>query len=73
MTDNIYQHIDIREEDKENAFSLGKKLIINHEEFEVSAVFLCPKGKKLSPIFNFSMDNFICLVILISCSSKSNA
>ena len=36
MTDNIFQHIDVREDEKENAFSLGKKLIINHEEFEVS-------------------------------------
>lgn len=34
VTDNIYQHIDIREEGKENAFSLGRSLWIGNEEFE---------------------------------------
>lgn len=34
VADNIYQHIDIREEGKTNAFSLGKTLWINGEEFE---------------------------------------
>jgi transcription elongation factor SPT6 len=32
--DNIYQHIDVREEGKANAFSLGKTLWIGGEEFE---------------------------------------
>ncbi|XP_031559934.1 transcription elongation factor SPT6-like [Actinia tenebrosa] len=30
----IYQHIDVREEGKENAFSLGRSLWIENEEFE---------------------------------------
>ncbi|XP_014608543.1 PREDICTED: transcription elongation factor SPT6 isoform X1 [Polistes canadensis] len=34
VTDNIYQHIDVREEGKENAFSLGHSLWIGNEEFE---------------------------------------
>lgn len=34
MTDGVYQHIDVREEGKENAFSLGQSLWINNEEFE---------------------------------------
>ncbi|XP_012233466.2 transcription elongation factor SPT6 isoform X2 [Linepithema humile] len=34
VTDDILQHIDIREEGKENAFSLGQSLWIGNEEFE---------------------------------------
>ncbi|XP_074640844.1 transcription elongation factor SPT6-like [Tubulanus polymorphus] len=34
VADNIYQHIDVIEEGKENAFSLGHTLLINGEEFE---------------------------------------
>lgn len=34
VADKIYQHIDIREEGKANAFSLGKSLWIGGEEFE---------------------------------------
>ncbi|XP_053983538.1 transcription elongation factor SPT6-like isoform X1 [Hylaeus volcanicus] len=34
VTDDIYQHIDVREEGKENAFSLGQSLWIGNEEFE---------------------------------------
>nr|XP_031850226.1 transcription elongation factor SPT6-like [Nomia melanderi] len=34
VTENIYQHIDVREEGKENAFSLGRSLWIGSEEFE---------------------------------------
>lgn len=30
----IYSHVDIKEEGKENAFSLGKTLFIGTEEFE---------------------------------------
>lgn len=31
VADGIYQHVDIREEGKENAFSLGHTLWINNE------------------------------------------
>ena len=34
VTDDIYAHIDVREEGKENAFSLGQSLWIGNEEFE---------------------------------------
>ena len=34
VADNIYQHIDVKEEGKANAFSLGKTLWIGGEEFE---------------------------------------
>ncbi|XP_050409437.2 transcription elongation factor SPT6 [Patella vulgata] len=34
VTDGILQHIDVREEGKENAFSLGRSLVIGNEEFE---------------------------------------
>ncbi|KAK1116660.1 hypothetical protein K0M31_018202 [Melipona bicolor] len=34
VTNNIYQHIDVKEEGKENAFSLGRSLWIGDEEFE---------------------------------------
>uniref|UniRef100_A0A674IU39 SPT6 homolog, histone chaperone and transcription elongation factor n=1 Tax=Terrapene triunguis TaxID=2587831 RepID=A0A674IU39_9SAUR len=34
VNDGIYQHVDVREEGKENAFSLGSTLWINTEEFE---------------------------------------
>nr|CAD7195384.1 unnamed protein product [Timema douglasi] len=34
VTDGVYQHIDVREEGKENAFSLGQNLYIGNEEFE---------------------------------------
>lgn len=34
VTDDIYQHIDVREEGKENAYSLGRSLWIGSEEFE---------------------------------------
>jgi transcription elongation factor SPT6 len=34
IDENLYQHIDVLEEKKMNAFSVGKKLIIDGEEFE---------------------------------------
>uniref|UniRef100_A0A336LY91 Transcription elongation factor SPT6 n=1 Tax=Culicoides sonorensis TaxID=179676 RepID=A0A336LY91_CULSO len=34
VADDVYQHIDVREEGKENAFSLGRSLWIGNEEFE---------------------------------------
>ena len=44
--DGIFQHVDVREEGKENAFSLGHKLWINNEEYEdldeITARFVQP-------------------------------
>lgn len=34
VAEKIYQHIDVKEEGKANAFSLGSSLFINNEEFE---------------------------------------
>ncbi|XP_008471497.1 transcription elongation factor SPT6-like [Diaphorina citri] len=34
VADDLYQHIDVREEGKENSFSLGRSLWIGTEEFE---------------------------------------
>ena len=34
VTNKIYQHIDIKEKDKINAFTLGRRLYIGNEEFE---------------------------------------
>jgi transcription elongation factor SPT6 len=34
VADDIYQHVDVGEEGKENAFSLGKSLWIGDEQFE---------------------------------------
>jgi len=34
VADVIYQHVDVGEEGKENAFSLGKSLWIGDEQFE---------------------------------------
>ena len=34
VTDDVHQHIDVREEEKENSFSLGQRLWIGNEEFE---------------------------------------
>lgn len=34
VTDSIYQHVDILEKNKKNAFSLGQSLWIGKEEFE---------------------------------------
>uniref|UniRef100_UPI00358E2347 transcription elongation factor SPT6 isoform X2 n=1 Tax=Myxine glutinosa TaxID=7769 RepID=UPI00358E2347 len=34
VTDGVYQHLDVREQGKENAFSLGQALYIGGEEFE---------------------------------------
>ncbi|XP_076154074.1 transcription elongation factor SPT6 [Alosa pseudoharengus] len=46
ISDGIFQHVDVREEGKENAFSLGHKLWINNEEYEdldeITARFVQP-------------------------------
>jgi transcription elongation factor SPT6 len=34
VTEGVHQHIDVKEKQKENAFSLGKSLWINGEEYE---------------------------------------
>ena len=51
---NIYQHIDVREEGKENAFSIGKSLWIENEVcfqlanmssgFEITKKYCCDEN-----------------------------
>uniref|UniRef100_A0A146LTI5 Transcription elongation factor SPT6 n=1 Tax=Lygus hesperus TaxID=30085 RepID=A0A146LTI5_LYGHE len=57
VADNIYQHIDVREEGKENAFSLGTSLWIGGEEFEdldeIIARHINPMASSVRDIFNF--------------------
>lgn len=53
MADGIYQHVDVKEEGKENAFSLGHTLWINTEvrleRFSPSSLAY-PPGMKPFPI-----------------------
>lgn len=52
----IYQHVDIREEGKENVFSLGKSLWIENEEFEdldeIIARYIQPMASQAREIVN---------------------
>lgn len=53
----MYQHIDVREEGKENAFSLGQSLWIGNEEFEdldeIIARYVNPMASHARDILNF--------------------
>ena len=57
VTDDIYQHVDIREERKENAFSLGKCLWIGDEQFEdldeIMARYLNPMAAYARDLLSF--------------------
>ncbi|XP_065055474.1 transcription elongation factor SPT6-like isoform X4 [Rhopilema esculentum] len=52
----IYQHVDIREEGKENVFSLGKSLWIENEEYEdldeIIARYIQPMSSQAREIIN---------------------
>ncbi|XP_040577453.1 transcription elongation factor SPT6 [Lepeophtheirus salmonis] len=57
VTDGIYEHIDVREEGKLNAFSLGQSLWIGNEEFEdldeIIARHINPMAAHARDILNF--------------------
>ncbi|XP_054274705.1 transcription elongation factor SPT6-like isoform X1 [Macrosteles quadrilineatus] len=57
VADGIYQHIDVREEGKENAFSLGTSLWIGNEEFEdldeIIARYVNPMAAHARDLFAF--------------------
>jgi len=57
VCDGIYQHIDVREEGKENAFSLGQSLWIGGEEFEdldeIIARYVNPMASYARDILNY--------------------
>ncbi|XP_034935114.1 transcription elongation factor SPT6-like [Chelonus insularis] len=57
VTEGIHQHIDIREEGKANAFSLGQSLWIGNEEFEdldeVIARYVNPMAAYVSELLDY--------------------
>ena len=57
VSDDIYQHVDVREEGKENAFSLGQSLWIGDEEFEdldeIVARYINPMAAHARDIISF--------------------
>ncbi|XP_065344159.1 transcription elongation factor SPT6 [Cloeon dipterum] len=53
VTDTICQHIDVRESGKENAFSLGKTLWIEHHEFEDLDEII---ARHINPMASFARD-----------------
>ncbi|XP_055550196.1 transcription elongation factor SPT6 [Wyeomyia smithii] len=57
VTNEIYQHIDIREEGKENIFSLGQSLWIGNEEFEdldeIIARYINPMASYVRDLLNY--------------------
>lgn len=54
---DVYQHIDIREEGKENVFSLGQSLWIGNEEFEdldeIIARYVTPMAAYVRDLLNY--------------------
>ena len=53
VTDDIYQHIDVKEEGKTNAFSLGSSLWIGTEEFEDLDEII---ARHINPMASLSRD-----------------
>jgi len=57
VADDVYQHVDIREEGKENAFSLGQSLLIGDEEFEdldeIVARYINPMAAHARDVLSF--------------------
>lgn len=57
VTSDVYQHIDIREEGKENVFSLGQSLWIGNEEYEdldeIIARYITPMAAYVRDLLNY--------------------
>lgn len=57
VTNDVYQHIDIREEGKENVFSLGQSLWIGNEEYEdldeIIARYITPMAAYVRDLLNY--------------------
>lgn len=57
ITDDIFQHIDIKEEDKPNSFSLGQRLYIGNRQFddldEIIANYINPMAANVAEILEF--------------------
>ena len=60
VAENVYQHIDIKEQGKINSFSLGSSLFIGNEEYEdldeIMARFINPvRAHSLMTSFKFNV------------------
>lgn len=64
VNDGIYQHVDVREEGKENAFSLGSTLWINTE---VRALQSMPGKELVGKKYLFGRDRLAQLSCPCSC------
>lgn len=57
VTDGVYHHVDVREDKKENMFSLGQALFIGSEEYEdldeIVARFVNPMANHARDIINY--------------------
>uniref|UniRef100_T1GUP5 Transcription elongation factor SPT6 n=1 Tax=Megaselia scalaris TaxID=36166 RepID=T1GUP5_MEGSC len=53
VTTDVYAHIDVREEGKENAFTLGQSLLIGNEEFEDLDEII---ARHVNPMASFARD-----------------
>jgi transcription elongation factor SPT6 len=57
VTDGVYQHIDVREEGKENACSFGQSLWIGNDEFEdlddIIARYVNPMAAHAQDVLSF--------------------
>ncbi|KAF7990730.1 hypothetical protein HCN44_000535 [Aphidius gifuensis] len=57
VTDNVFHHIDIREEDKPNSFSVGRRLFIGEQEFddlyEIMTNYVKPLAENAATIINY--------------------
>lgn len=53
VADDVFQHIDIREDGKENTFSLGTKLMIGNEEFEDLDEII---ARHINPMASYARD-----------------
>ncbi|OXU22488.1 hypothetical protein TSAR_006883 [Trichomalopsis sarcophagae] len=63
VTDDVHQHIDVREEGKENKYSLGRSLWIGNEEFEdldeILARHIDPMAASVRELMNFKSDYYV--------------
>jgi transcription elongation factor SPT6 len=68
ITNDIYQHVDVKEEEKENLWSLGKTLFINDEKFEDLDEIL---ARHIEPMISYCNEAMMHPKYLPEISSKS--
>lgn len=63
VTDDVHQHIDVREEGKENKYSLGRSLWIGNEEFEdldeILARHIDPMAASVRELMSFKSEYYV--------------